>query len=78
MSGVIVLTASVCVCVSVCPAHSPCQTDGHTELDFGMEVKWKDIKVKFVGQFHRLKVKVIGSKNLFVVIACVLVLRLMY
>ncbi len=31
------------VCLSVCPSHSPDQTDGHTVLNFGMEVKWKNI-----------------------------------
>ncbi len=63
--GVIVLTASVCVsvCVSVRPSHSPGRTDGHTGLNFGMEVKWEDIKVKLVGQGHRSKVKVMRSKN---------------
>ena len=43
--GVIVLTSSVCLCVCACvrPSHSVGRTDGHTDLDFGMEVKWKDI-----------------------------------
>ncbi len=34
-----------------------------TDLNFGMAVKWKDIKVKFVGQVHISKVKVTSSKN---------------
>ena len=37
--------------------------DRHTDLNFGMVVKWKDIYVRFVGQGHRSKVKVKRSKN---------------
>ena len=37
MMDVIVLTSCVCLCV--CPSHSP----GQTALNFGMEVKWKDV-----------------------------------
>ena len=33
----------VSVCVSVCPFRYPGRTDGRTYLNFGMEVKWKDI-----------------------------------
>ncbi len=40
VSSVIVLTS--CVCLSVC-YHSHSQTDRRTDLNFGMEVKWKDI-----------------------------------
>ncbi len=35
---VIVLTSSVRL--SVCPSHYPGRTDGHINLNFGMEVKW--------------------------------------
>ncbi len=35
VTGVIVLTSCVCV--------SPSQTERHTNLNFGMEVKWQDI-----------------------------------
>ncbi len=63
MSGVIhvVLTSSVCVCVR--PSYAPGQTDGHTDLNFGLEVEWNNIYVKFVGQGHRSKVMVTRSKN---------------
>ena len=37
--------------------------DRHTDLNFGIEVKWKDIYVKFVGQGHRSNVKVPRTKN---------------
>ncbi len=33
----------VCVCLSVRPSCYPSQTDRHTDLNFGMEVKWKYI-----------------------------------
>ena len=36
VSGVIVLTWSVRM------SHSPSQTDRHTDLNFGMEVQWKN------------------------------------
>ncbi len=38
--GVIVMTS--CVRLSVC-YHSQGRTDKHTDLNLGMEVKWKDI-----------------------------------
>ncbi len=41
--GVIVLASSVCVGPSVSPYHFPGLTDGHTNLNFSMDVKWKDI-----------------------------------
>ncbi len=41
-TGVIVLTSSVCVCLSVC-YHSHGRTDKHTDLIFGVYVKWKNI-----------------------------------
>ncbi len=44
MSGVIVLTSSVGVCASVTtPTTERTDIPGHTDLNFGMEVKWKDI-----------------------------------
>ena len=33
----------VCVCDSVCLSRSHRRTDRHTDLNFGMSVKWKDI-----------------------------------
>ncbi len=50
------------VCPSVCPSHSPMQTNKHKELKFGMEVKCKD---NYVGQVRisRSKVRVSRSKN---------------
>ncbi len=51
VSGVIVLTLSVCLSCS----HS--QTDRHTDLYVSIEVKWKDrrssLKVKGIGQRTR-------------------------
>ncbi len=42
--GVIVLTSCVCLSVCVCVCyHSHSRTDRRTDLNFGMEVKWKDI-----------------------------------
>ncbi len=43
------------VCVSVYPSNSLGSTYWHTDLNFGMEVKWKDIYVNFVGQGRRSK-----------------------
>ena len=44
-AGVIVLALCVCVCVClcVCPSHYPGRTKEHTDLNFGMEIKWKNI-----------------------------------
>ncbi len=41
------------------------QTDRRTDLNFGMEVRWKDIYIKsgVIGQGHRSKVKGMRSKN---------------
>ncbi len=36
-----IVCVSVCVCV--CPSRYPSWTDRHTDLNFGMEVKWKGI-----------------------------------
>ncbi len=58
--------------MSVCPSHSPDGTDRHTDLIFGMEIKWEDIEVKFKGQGHRSKVKLTRSKIHF---QCYIVLR---
>ena len=45
VTGVLVLT--LCVCPSVCPpvrlSHYPSQTNRHTDLNIGLNVKWKDI-----------------------------------
>ena len=38
--GVIVLI--LCICVCVCLYRYPSQMDGHTDLNFGMKVRWKD------------------------------------
>ena len=51
---------SLCVCVCY---HSNGRTDRHTDFNFGMVVKWKNIEVKFRGQGHRSKVNVMRSKN---------------
>ncbi len=51
------------VCLSVHPSRYPDRTHGQTDLNFCMEVRWKDIEVKFVDQGHRSKVKVTRSKN---------------
>ncbi len=45
------------------PCDSASLTDRHPDLNFGMDVKWKDIKVKFVCQGHRSKVRDTRSKN---------------
>ncbi len=34
----------------------------HTNLNFGMEIKWKDMLLRCVGQSRRSKVKVTRSK----------------
>ena len=62
-TGVIVLMP--CVCPSVCPSHSPGQTNEHKKLKFGMEVKCRDMYVKFVyqGQGHQVKKRVIMHFN---------------
>ncbi len=39
----------LCVCLSVTTL-----TDRPTDLNFGMEIMWKDIKVKFRGQGKRI------------------------
>ncbi len=39
--GVIVLTSSVCLCMGA--SHYPGGTERNTDLNFGMEVKLKDI-----------------------------------
>ena len=51
VSGVIVLTSSVCLSVALSRSHS--QTDRLTDLNFGIELKWKDIQVQFKGQFPK-------------------------
>ena len=45
-NSIIVVTPHVftsCVCLSVRPSRYPGRTDWHTGMNFGMEVKWKDI-----------------------------------
>ena len=60
-TGVIVFARSVSV--SVCVSCSHGWTDRHMDLNCGMEGKWKNIYVKFVGQGHRSKVT--RSNNVF-------------
>ncbi len=43
VTGEIVLTSFVCLCVCFSPSRYPSQTDRHTDLNFGMEVKWRNI-----------------------------------
>ncbi len=59
VTGVVVFT--LCGCLSVCYL-SRSRMDRHTDLNFAMEVKLKDIKAKFVVRGHRSKVQVTRSK----------------
>ena len=49
----------------MCLSHSRRRTDRHTDLNFAMGVRWKDIKVKFEGQGNGLKVNVVRLKKSF-------------
>ncbi len=41
--GIVCLCVCLCVCVCVRPSHYPGQTNTHTGLNFGMQVKVEDI-----------------------------------
>ena len=43
----------ICVCLPVYLSRYPSWMEGHTNLNFSMEVKWKEIKVKLIDKCRR-------------------------